>query len=85
MAATACSGADRLASRSCPAAPCRPDRAGTDEHDFASLSHHLMQLPGELLDALVVELAIVARKDLRTTLTTSVVARRRFPGGGRRA
>ena len=41
-----------------------PDGAGTDQHHFPAAADHVVQLPGELVDAGLVELAIVAGQDL---------------------
>ena len=41
------------------------NRPGTDKHDFPAAGDHVVQLPGKLVDAGLIELAIVAGQDLR--------------------
>ena len=43
----------------------RADGAGTDQHHFPAAADHVVQLPGKLVDAVLVELAVVAGQDLR--------------------
>jgi hypothetical protein len=40
-------------------------RAGTDQHRFSAAGHYVVKLPGKLVDASLMELAVVARQDLR--------------------